>query len=76
LNERKTWLDIAVIQCPHCGRFYSDASWYVIEIGSDIECGTCHRTFNTKKHVSDRMMLELSIDEKGRVTKAEMAKRV
>jgi hypothetical protein len=49
MSERKTWLDIAIIQCPSCGRFYADASWYVIEIGADTECGSCHTTFNAKK---------------------------
>jgi len=74
--SQKAWLDISVIQCPSCGRYYADASWYVIEIGADIECGTCHTTFNTKKNVIDRVMLSLKIDGEGKVHEAEIAKRL
>lgn len=74
--SEKAWLDVSVIQCPNCGHYYADASWYVVEMGSDIECGTCHKTFNTKKDVRDRIMLELSIDEKGITEKAEIARHI
>jgi hypothetical protein len=76
LIEREAWLDIAIISCPHCGHLYADASWYVVEIGSDIECGTCHQIFNTKKHVADRIMLELTLDKKGKVKQTQVAKHV
>jgi len=76
MSEGKAWLDIAIIQCPSCGRYYADASWYVVEIGADIECGTCHENFNTKKHVKDRVILEFNIDEKGRVKQTEIARHV
>jgi len=76
MSKRKAWLDIAIIQCPHCGHYYADASWYVVEIGADIECGTCHETFNTKKHMVDRIMLSLKIDEEGKVHEAEVARRL
>jgi len=76
MSERKAWLDIAVIRCPHCGHYYAEAAWYVVEIGADIECGTCHENFSTKKHVVDRIMLELSMDEKGRVKQTEIARNV
>ena len=76
MSESKGWLDLAVIRCPSCGRFYADASWYVVEIGSDIECGACHHTFNTKKHMTDRVMLKLSLDEKGKVKQAEVEKHL
>jgi len=76
LNEQKAWLDTAIIRCPNCGHYYADASWYVVEIGSDIECGVCHETFNTKKHLADRIMLRLSLDEKGKVKHAEVEKHV
>jgi hypothetical protein len=76
MSERKVWLNEAIIQCPYCGYYYTDASWYVIEIGSDIECGMCHKTFNTKKHVTDRIMLGLKIDEKGRVQRVEVAEHI
>jgi len=74
--SEKAWLDISVIQCPNCGRYYADASWYVVEIGADIECGTCHTTFNTKKNAIDRIMLRLEIDDKGKVHDAEVARHL
>jgi len=74
--SEKAWLDVSVIQCPNCGRYYADASWYVIEIGSDIECGTCHKTFNTKKHATDRIMLSLKIDNEGKVHEAEVTRHL
>jgi len=74
MNEQKASLDMALIQCPNCGHYYADASWYVVEIGADIECGACHETFNTKKHIEDRVMLELSIDEKGEVSKIDITR--
>jgi len=75
MSGQRAWLDVAVIQCPKCGRYYADASWYVAEIGSDIECGTCHESFNTKRYMVDRILLEFSIDEKGKVTGVALAKR-
>jgi len=75
MSER-AWLDISVIQCPNCRRYYADASWYVVEIGADIECGTCHTTFNTKKRLVDRIMLDLKIDEKGKVQRAEVKEHI
>jgi len=72
----KAWLDVSVIKCPNCGRYYADASWYVVEIGADIECGTCHTTFNTKKNATDRIMLSLKIDDEGKAQEAEIARRL
>jgi len=74
--SEKAWLDISVIQCPSCRRYYADASWYVVEIGADIECGTCHTTFNTKKNAIDRIMLSLKIDDKGKVHGAQVARHL
>ncbi|HKZ92975.1 MAG TPA: hypothetical protein VJ249_00140 [Candidatus Bathyarchaeia archaeon] len=74
MSERKAWLDVAMVKCPSCGRYYADASWYVVEIGSDIECGTCHETFNTKKHAVDRFILELTLNEREKADKAEIKK--
>lgn len=68
--REKAWLDVSIIRCPSCGRHFADASWYVVELESDIECGSCHETFNAKKHLTDRVMLEFKIDEKGRVLEA------
>jgi len=74
--ERKAWLDISVIQCPNCKRYYADASWYVAEIGADIECGTCHTTFNTKKSATDRILLSLKINDEGKAREAEVARHL
>ena len=68
----KAWLDVSIVRCPRCGWFFADASWYVIELGADVECGRCHETFNTKKCFTDRVMLEFSICEKGEVLGVEM----
>jgi len=76
MSERKAWLDISVIQCPNCERYYADSSWYVVEMSADIECGTCHATFNTKKNMTDRIMLGLKIDGKGRVQGVEVTGHV
>jgi uncharacterized Zn finger protein len=72
----KAWLDVAVLCCPNCGRYYVDASWYVIEMESDIECGNCGTTFNSKKNATDRLMLKLQIDENGKMQKAEIAEHL
>ena len=74
--HEKAWLDISVIQCPTCRRYYADASWYVVEMGADIECGTCHTTFNTKKNATDRILLSLKIDDEGKTHEAEVTKHL
>jgi len=76
MSERKAWFDISVIKCPNCGRYYAEASWYVAEIGADIECGTCHLTFNTKKNATDRVMLSLRIDGEGKVQETKVARHL
>lgn len=75
MSERG-WLDVSVFLCPRCGRCYVDASWYVVELESDIECGSCHKVFNTKNQVTDRVMLKLKIDTEGKVLEAEAAEHI
>ena len=70
------WLDVSVFRCPRCGRCYVDASWYVVELESDIECGSCHEVFNTKNQVTDRVMLEFKIGAKGRVLETQVAEHI
>jgi hypothetical protein len=53
-----------------------DASWYVVELESDIECGSCHEVFNTKNQVTNRVMLKLKIDAEGKVLEAEVAEHI
>lgn len=68
----KAWLDIALLQCPKCGRYYVDASWYVIEMESDIECGHCGTEFNSRKHATDRAMLEFQIDKNDKMKQVKI----
>ncbi len=70
----KAWFDVAVIRCPNCKRYYTDASWYVVEMESDIECGNCGTEFNSKKNAADRAMLEFQIDENGKMQHVKIAK--
>lgn len=72
----KAWLDVSIFSCPKCGHVYADASWYAVELNSDIECGVCHKTFNAEKQLKDRVMLEFQIDEKGIVEKVKVAKHI
>ncbi|MEM3609132.1 MAG: hypothetical protein QXV87_02140 [Candidatus Bathyarchaeia archaeon] len=72
----KVWLDVTAIRCPNCGQFYVDASWYVVEIGSDIECGNCGAEFNSKKNAVDRVMLEYEIGEDGKIKDVKIAEHL
>ena len=72
----KVWLDVSVLQCPNCGRYYVDASWYVVEMESDIECKECGKEFNSKKGVIDRVLLEFQTDENGKVQRVNIAKHL
>lgn len=72
----KAWLDVAVLRCPNCGHYYADASWYVMEMESDIECGRCRKEFNSKKNATDRAILELQTDENGKMQKVRIAKHL
>jgi len=72
----KAWLDVAVLRCPNCGRYYVDASWYVVEMESDIECGSCSTEFNSKKNATDRVMLEFQIDGSGKMQNVKIAKHI
>jgi uncharacterized C2H2 Zn-finger protein len=74
IMSERGWLDVSVFRCPQCGRCYVDASWYIVELESDIECGSCHEVFNTKKQVTDRVMLKFKIDAEGKFLEAEVAK--
>ena len=61
------WLDVAVVRCPNCGNHYVDASWYVIELESDIQCSRCQTEFNGKDNTIDRVLLEFAIGEDGKM---------
>ncbi len=66
-----SYLDITLIRCPNCGKLYSDASWYVVDMESDIECGECGFTFNTSENIVKRFLLKIELDETGTL-KAEV----
>lgn len=72
--KMKAWLDVSVLRCPKCGRYYVEASWYVVEIESDIECGECGVEFNSKRNALDRAILEFQVDENGRIQDVKVAK--
>lgn len=70
------WLDVALLRCPNCGRYYVDASWYVIEMESDITCGKCGIEFNSKKNVLDRALLKFKIDRQGKMQNTNIMKHL
>jgi len=72
----KAWLDVAIVRCPNCGHYYVDASWYVVEMESDIECGRCGVDFNSKRNATDRIMFEFEIDENGRMQEVRIAEHL
>jgi DNA-directed RNA polymerase subunit RPC12/RpoP len=72
----RAWLDVAIIRCQHCGHYFVDASWYVVEMESDIECGYCGREFNSKKNAVDRVMLEFQIDDDGKAQSVKIAEHL
>jgi len=75
-NRMKAWLDVSLLRCPNCGHYYVDASWYVVEMESDIECGYCGTEFNSKKNTKDRVMLEFQIDEDEKVQNVKVVEHV
>lgn len=74
--EMEAWLDVALLRCPKCGHYYVDASWYVVEMESDIECGHCGIEFNSKKNATDRAMLEFKLDENGKMQKVNIVEHL
>jgi hypothetical protein len=72
----KAWLDVSVLRCPKCRRFYIDASWYVAEMEADIECGECKEEFNSRRNIVDRALLEFDLDEKGKIENVTIAKHL
>ena len=74
MELRKAFLDVTVSICPYCGAPYADASWYVMQLGSDVECGTCGRTWNPKTSAVDRILLSFMLDNGGNVVAVKMEK--
>lgn len=63
--SEEAYLDVSLIRCPRCGKLYVDASWYILDMESDIECGVCGSEFNTRKNIVRRLMLKISLDDEG-----------
>jgi len=72
----EAWLDVSAFSCPQCRAHYVEASWYASEIGSDVDCGKCHKTFNTRKNLTDRALLRFGLDDKGRIERVELSSRL
>lgn len=43
---------------------------------SDIECGICNKLFNSKKSVTDRILLKFDVDDNGRANNVYVDKRL
>jgi len=71
-----TWLDVAVVRCSTCGNYHVEASWYIIELESDIQCGRCQTEFNGKENATDRVLLEFDIGENGKMKSVHIAERL
>ena len=74
MEQKKAFLDAAVSICPHCGTPYADASWYSIELGCDVKCGVCGRSWSPKTSTSDRFLLEFLLDANGKVIEVKKKK--
>ena len=75
-TDRKASFDVTVFRCTNCVVFYVDASWYAVALESDIECGVCHTNFNAKKELTDRALLEFTINEKGKIREVMINKHL
>ena len=76
MAHKKAFLDVTVSICPHCGAPYADASWYVMELGSDVECGVCGRTWHPKTSKVDRILVEFELDDKDTVARVNKETRL
>jgi len=74
-EAESVWLDVTVIRCPHCGKLYVDATWYVLGLESDIDCSVCGRTFNTRKNAVARALLKITVEE-GKIVHADVAQQL
>ena len=64
--HKTAFLDVTISVCPYCGTPYADASWYVIELASDVQCGVCGRTWHPQRYKTDRILVEFAVDEAGK----------
>jgi hypothetical protein len=71
-----TWLDVAVVRCPNCGNYHVDASSFLIELESDIQCGRCQTEFNGKDNTTDRVLLAFTVDDDGKMQSVRLAEHL
>jgi transposase-like protein len=70
------WMDVTIIQCPKCKRYYAEVSWYVTEMESDIECADCGTEFNTKTYAKDRAIIEFEVNNQGRMQEVKLCNHI
>lgn len=63
--QKTAFLDVTISICPQCGTPYADASWYVLELASDVQCGVCGRTWHPQRYKTDRILVAFALDETG-----------
>ena len=71
----EAYLDIAILKCPHCGAHFAESSWYAVEMESDLDCGKCSKTFNTKQNLKDRILAKFELDKDGKVKNASFERQ-
>ncbi len=76
MERKNAFLDVTISRCPYCGTPYADASWYALELGSDVECGTCGRTWNPKSCTCDRILVAFELDESGTVVSVKKERQL
>ncbi|HDS44973.1 MAG TPA: hypothetical protein ENN68_02560 [Methanomicrobia archaeon] len=76
MERNKAFLDVTVSLCPYCGAPYADASWYVMVLGSDVECCSCGRTWNPKSYKRDRILVAFELDESGIVMRVNKERQL
>jgi hypothetical protein len=59
----EAYLDVCIARCPNCASYYAEASWYAINLGSDLECGKCKASFSAKECLTDRVTIRFKLKD-------------
>jgi len=70
----ESFLEMVVGKCPRCGNFIIEPAWFAIDLEQDIECAVCRKTFNMKKHMTDKVMFVFSISPSGKIDRVNIKK--
>jgi hypothetical protein len=62
----KTFLNVSISICHHCGTPYADASWYT-GLSCEVECGKCGRSWIPAKSIMDTLLIEFRLDQEGKI---------